>query len=103
MCGLAFDGAVYCRGANKVGQLGTGNKTNSYDAAIAVQQNALVFTSIAVGAYHTCALTQQGQPYCWGSGNQGRLGNNSNERERSASPDCTGYYRGSLSLAGRDG
>ena len=79
MCGLAFDGAVYCRGSNRAGQLGTGNRSNSYDADIAVQQNALVFTSMAVGAFHACALTQQGRAYCWGSGNQGRLANNSNE------------------------
>ena len=49
-----------------IGQLGTGNKANSYDADIAVQQNALVFTSIAVGAFHTCALTQQGRAYLLG-------------------------------------
>jgi alpha-tubulin suppressor-like RCC1 family protein len=78
MCGLTFDGAVYCRGGNQRGQLGTGNKADSYDEDVTVLQNALAFTSIAVGAYHTCALTQQGQPLCWGFGNQGRLGNNSN-------------------------
>jgi alpha-tubulin suppressor-like RCC1 family protein len=86
MCGLTFDGAVYCRGSNRSGQLGSGNKTDSYDAFVPVQQSALVFTSIAVGAFHTCALTQQGQPFCWGSGNQGRLGHNSNENSLVPTP-----------------
>jgi hypothetical protein len=90
MCGVSFDGAVYCRGSNRFGQLGTGNRSNSYDADVAVQQNALVFTSIAVGAYHTCALTQQGQPFCWGSGNHGRLGNNSTEDSLVPTPIATG-------------
>ena len=90
MCGLAFDGAVYCRGANRNGQLGTGNKADSYDADLAVQQNGLTFTTIAVGASHTCALTQQGQAYCWGSGGQGRLGNNSNEDSLVPAPIARG-------------
>lgn len=90
MCGLAFDGAVYCRGSNKAGQLGTGNKTDSYNDDISVQQNTLVFTSIAVGAFHTCALTQQGQAFCWGSGFQGKLGNNSNENSLVPTPIAKG-------------
>ena len=79
MCGLAFDGSVYCRGSNRYGQLGTGNKADSYDEDVAVQQNALAFVSLAVGGFHNCALTLQGRAYCWGAGEQGRLGHNSRE------------------------
>ena len=100
LCGLAFDGAVYCRGSNEYGQLGTGNTANSYDAHLAVQQNALVFTSIAVGAFHNCALTQQGQAFCWGSNNQGRLGNNSNEHSLVPTPTAGGQRFTALAAGG---
>ena len=87
-------------GPTEYGQLGTGNKANSYDAHIAVQQNALVFTSIAVGAYHNCALTQQGQAFCWGSNNHGRLGNNSNENSLVPTPTAGGQRFTALAAGG---
>jgi len=34
-------------------------------------------TSIAAGAYHTCALSTTGAVYCWGYNYYGQLGNNS--------------------------
>ena len=32
------------------------------------------FTSIAVGAIHTCALVQDGSAFCWGNNGFGQLG-----------------------------
>jgi alpha-tubulin suppressor-like RCC1 family protein len=34
-----------------------------------------VFTQLACGLYHTCALTCNGKVYCWGADDQGQLGN----------------------------
>jgi alpha-tubulin suppressor-like RCC1 family protein len=33
------------------------------------------FTTIAVGLFHTCALTEMGPAYCWGFNLDGQLGN----------------------------
>ncbi|MBU1220528.1 hypothetical protein KKF34_02110 [Myxococcota bacterium] len=32
------------------------------------------YHQISSGAYHTCALSNDGSAYCWGAGNNGRLG-----------------------------
>jgi alpha-tubulin suppressor-like RCC1 family protein len=32
------------------------------------------FTAIAAGWYHTCALAESGEAYCWGSNEFGQLG-----------------------------
>lgn len=35
------------------------------------------WASVAVGYYHTCAVTNEGLAYCWGINDNGQLGNNS--------------------------
>ena len=40
----------------------------------ATQIPRIIFASISVGAYHTCALTSLGVAYCWGNGVYGQLG-----------------------------
>ena len=43
------------------------------------------FTAISAGAEHTCALTLAGDAYCWGAGDDGRLGTgNSLDRDTPA-------------------
>lgn len=37
--------------------------------------DTLKFTTIAVGDEHTCALTVDGETYCWGSNRYDQLGN----------------------------
>lgn len=97
ICGLALDGLVYCCGANEAGQLGTGNTTNSYEETVAVQQGALEFVSLTVGGWHNCALTSRGRAYCWGSGEQGRLGNDSNDDSLIPAPVAGGLTFKALS------
>ena len=81
-CALTTEGKAYCWGYSSSGQLGN-NSTTASRIPVAVQMPAGVsFQSIAVGYYHTCALTTTGQAYCWGQGSSGRLGNNSTTDSR---------------------
>ncbi len=73
-CGLKNDGAAYCWGYWRYGILGDGD-TSAHDAA---NPTAVIgsqrFTSISLGASHTCGLKMGGSAFCWGSGYRGKLG-----------------------------
>jgi alpha-tubulin suppressor-like RCC1 family protein len=75
-CGLALDEQVYCWGANHVGQLADGTRTDrSLPRAIA---STVHFTTITSGWEHTCGVAESGQAYCWGSDHAGQLGRGGN-------------------------
>lgn len=65
ICGLTARGAAYCWGSNAGGQLGIGTVDGSRDAPTAVAGGRR-FQAIAVGGQHTCALSADGTPWCWG-------------------------------------
>jgi len=71
-CGLSAGGAAYCWGLNWFGNLGVGSAGGSGGLSgstipVAVQ-GGHVFVQIAAGGEHTCALTQDGEAWCWGVG-----------------------------------
>lgn len=72
-CGLAANGQGYCWGNNWYGQLGIGSAGGVDGVADALSPVAVVgdlsFVAISAGDTHTCALTDSGAAYCWGSGN----------------------------------
>ncbi len=75
-CALDADGDVHCWGLN------TNKLAGSFSGSIVGQTQldfsqlkALTrFASIATGANHSCALTGQGNPHCWGDRANGKLG-----------------------------
>jgi len=79
-CGLTVDGRAYCWGDGAGGLLGHGDIT-IHQRPISVTGPdggpVLQFVSLDVGDNHTCALTTEGRAYCWGEGDWGRLGNDS--------------------------
>ncbi len=83
-CGVTIDLAAYCWGANTSGQIGVATDTLCFfDFAIQGSPCALApvriegvppFRMVSAGRMHTCALTDQDEAYCWGTGESGRLG-----------------------------
>ena len=79
-CALTTDGNVKCWGSGGSGKLGngaTGSKSTPVDVHTSSEDpNPLSsIAAISVNAYHTCALTTDGNVKCWGSGSIGQLGN----------------------------
>lgn len=82
--------AVYCWGYNAYGQLGNGQylgppsdleSSSSVDSLVPVkvlQQTGKMagkkIMKVFVAQYHSCALTNDGQMFCWGYNGQGQLG-----------------------------
>jgi alpha-tubulin suppressor-like RCC1 family protein/PKD repeat protein len=72
-CALLMTGGVKCWGNNNRGQLGDGTNVNRW-TPVAVIGMASGVASIEAGGLDTCAVTIGGGAKCWGSNNQGRLG-----------------------------
>jgi alpha-tubulin suppressor-like RCC1 family protein len=82
-CGVTIDNSVFCWGLNDSGQLGSHSPET---CAAGVGQwlpcgtvprpvaSRLAFRAVAAGSRHTCALTLNGEMYCWGSNARHQLG-----------------------------
>ncbi len=79
-CAIASDNLAYCWGKNDDGQLGN-NSTTYSGMPVAVNTAGVLsgktISSITTGAAHTCVIASDNLAYCWGQGDNGRLGNNS--------------------------
>ena len=71
-CALLADGAAYCWGQNRNGQLGDGTMTNQ-STPVAVQ-GGILFRSLHAGGALTCGFTATGAEHCWGLNQNGQLG-----------------------------
>src|SRR5262249_48320352 len=68
----AIGGGVNCAGYNGYGELGNNSTTNS-PMPVAVT-GLFGVTSVAVGGFHSCALSADGTVRCWGYNYAGQLG-----------------------------
>ncbi len=99
-CGVTTAGTAYCWGNDFSGQLGNGALTGIFVAPSAVD-GGLTFSSIEAGADHNCALTTNGQAYCWGADADGQLGDASTTTGATApSAVASGYTYSSLTAGG---
>ncbi|HEY6559763.1 MAG TPA: hypothetical protein VI072_20915 [Polyangiaceae bacterium] len=73
-CARTERGAVWCWGNNMLGQLGNGDTAESEPVPIESAALPSCVARIATGAYHTCALSEDGALHCWGSNDKGQLG-----------------------------
>ncbi|MEW6030436.1 MAG: RCC1 domain-containing protein [Chloroflexota bacterium] len=74
ICALDDSGKVYCLGENSDGQLGNGSTSSSH-RFVQVKGLQSVVTSISASYDYTCALTTNGEVWCWGNNSVGQLGN----------------------------
>jgi alpha-tubulin suppressor-like RCC1 family protein len=72
-CSLTGDGRALCWGRADAGQLGVGD-TPLESPVIQSASGETRFASIAAGGLHTCALTEDGQAWCWGANDVGQSG-----------------------------
>ena len=96
-CALADNGSIYCWGRASLGQLGDGGRRftsqlvqrDSLRIVPVEVAGGLTFSAVATGAggLHSCALTPDGQAYCWGMNDRGQLGVDS-----SVVPQCEAVY-----------
>ena len=90
-CALLDNGSVMCWGRGSGGRLGNGGTSNSaqpvYTDPMPGGRKAV---AIDISHYHTCAVLDDGNVACWGSGGGGRLGTGSNSGE--SSPTLANYF-----------
>lgn len=72
-CVVTQSGGVECWGANESGQLGIGTPSfRSVPQKVVQLPDDIV--AVAAGGSHTCALTAEGEVWCWGKNSSGQLG-----------------------------
>jgi alpha-tubulin suppressor-like RCC1 family protein len=78
-CGLTANGEAYCWGKNHRGQLGDGTQSE-WRAMPGPVQGGHTFVSLSTGGTydeggtHACAVTADGEGWCWGGNDFGQLG-----------------------------
>jgi len=72
-CGLTEDGAAWCWGSNRSGVLGIGTDEPNVDVPTRVMTD-LAFDAISISDRTGCAVSAEGDAYCWGDNRYGQLG-----------------------------
>lgn len=77
-CAVSDRGQVRCWGRNLRGQLGRGGRDNMGDDETVSEMSSVGLgeraTAVAAGFAHSCAVTEQGNLFCWGANEAGQLG-----------------------------
>lgn len=77
-CVVSRAGRAFCWGSANQGRLGDGRTTGTTAVPVKVSiehlPTDLRWSDITTGDSHTCALDDEGHPYCWGRSDEGQLG-----------------------------
>jgi alpha-tubulin suppressor-like RCC1 family protein len=85
-CAILDNGDLKCWGWDDYGQLGDGTNTDTNAPSSTAINLGTGRTAVAVsaGAYHTCALLDNGDVKCWGRNNYGQLGDGGTNTDTNA-------------------
>jgi alpha-tubulin suppressor-like RCC1 family protein len=74
---LRADGTLWAWGDNSLGQLGLGEQIESASSPTEVPKRAASdpWVGVAAGAFHTVAITRNGNLWAWGDNSYGQVGN----------------------------
>ena len=72
-CSINLGGTAQCWGDNDDGQLGDGSRQASARLPRPVV-GVMRYAALGAGVTHTCGVTESGDVYCWGSNDEGELG-----------------------------
>jgi alpha-tubulin suppressor-like RCC1 family protein len=97
-CAIDLVGDLYCWGNDDHGQLGLAGRGSFQPEATRVD-SPVQFREVAVGDAHSCALTMANELLCWGSNEQGQLGQGDPELDELSSPTRVLHSRHWLRLA----
>jgi alpha-tubulin suppressor-like RCC1 family protein/Tol biopolymer transport system component len=75
-CAIGASGAAFCWGWNAFGQLGDGSEQDR-SVATPVAGLPTEVVALSLGYSHSCALTRDGETWCWGGNGNGQLGDDS--------------------------
>jgi alpha-tubulin suppressor-like RCC1 family protein len=103
-CGLRIDATLWCWGDNIARQLGEPTdeqRDNRMSQLTPLQiQPGSRWTSVATGAFHTCAIRAAGTMLCWGANDSGKLGDGTDEERTSPVPVGPGRHWTGVTAAG---
>jgi len=99
-CAVKSDGTVWCWGANDVGQLGDGTAPGeARPHATQVALPAGVHASyVGCGEVHACALSQDGNVWCWGGNDALQLGQGETDNTDRVTPVSIRFPASSLPI-----
>lgn len=86
VCGVTVDDRAFCWGQNLLGELGDGTEGREEHREVPTPVvGDLSFEAlqagVGTGGRHTCGVTTGGEAYCWGSDEDGKLGDGNPEDE----------------------
>jgi alpha-tubulin suppressor-like RCC1 family protein len=77
-CALTLTNVAFCWGHNDQGQIGVADLASSQAPVRVSGGLRFVFITVAATGWHSCGVTASHQAYCWGSNDNGQLGDGTN-------------------------
>ncbi|MBI4511853.1 MAG: hypothetical protein HY698_19625 [Deltaproteobacteria bacterium] len=110
-CGIDVDGRLFCWGNGRNGKLGNRDTRTHSTPQFVLGPSGATWESVSAGGEHACAIRKDdGSLWCWGAGDDGRLGtpqSSEASEPRQVEPGSTGWTSvsagGAHTCAIRDG